>query len=66
MLDKLNIALPVFLSAILAMIVVSSFSFFSVLEEDIETTGFDIFMAIIGFAIIIAVAYFIGVKAKRN
>lgn len=63
--EKYDIALPVTLSSIFATIVVSSFGLFSVLEEDIETTGFDIFMAIIGLAIIIGFAYFIGCKAKR-
>ena len=66
--DYINIILPVIISIVFAIFFLSSPSLgmLSVLEEDNETTVLGIIWAIVGVAIIIALAIFVYKMSKTN
>jgi Domain of unknown function (DUF4203) len=62
--DWFQIGLPALFAFLFVAVMVSSFGLFSVLEEDVETSGKGVFLAIIGFIIALAAGVAAGLIAK--
>lgn len=64
--DYIVVAVPAFFAFLFVAVMLSSLGLFSVLEEDNETTGKGVFMAIIGTVLGLAAAVLIGFLAHKT